>query len=214
MSFSLRTIFAAVTVLAVLVAAFFSGNWVFLSLCSLGLFIFMLASLPLALLTESKRKSMFFITFSIVSIGIFLASGYFSAVDTLASKVASMSEVQVPIPAYRVIPNPLSLQMAGNPQTGQSLTPKGVAGAKINTKPISLPRPFSSGSLVVNSSPNPIGTVPTYISNVNELRELKQLVALLIACITGAVVGCAISRLTPSGSQTVAKANPPVRKAE
>ncbi|MDB4483622.1 hypothetical protein N9061_00605 [bacterium] len=194
MSFSLRTIFAAVTVLAVLVAAFFSGNWVFLSLCSLGLFIFMLASLPLALLTESKRKSMFFITFSIVSIGIFLASGYFSAVDTLASKVASMREVQVPIPAYRVIPNPL--------------TP-----IPSNTKPISLPGPFS-GVLPIVASPNPIGIAPTYTSNVNELRELKKLVALLIACITGAVVGCAISRLTPSGSQTVAKATPSVRKAE
>ncbi len=212
MSFSLRTIFAAVTVLAVLVAAFFSGNWVFVSLCSLGLFIFMLASLPLALLTESKRKRMFFVTFSIVSIGIFLASGYFSAVDTLASKVASMREVQVPIPAYRVIPNPLSLQMAGNPPTGpSSLTPRRVAGAASNII-FNQPRPFRSGSTVVQS-PNPIGTVPTYTSNVYELRELKQLVALLIACIAGAVVGCVISRLTPSDSQTAVKVNPSARKA-
>ena len=92
-------------------------------------------------------------------------------------------------------------------QTGQS----GVAGTASNF--ISSPRPFSYGSPAV-LPPNPIGTVPTYTSNVNELRELKKLVALLIACITGAVVGCAISRLTPSGSQTVAKANPSVRKAE
>lgn len=208
MSFSLRTIFAAVTVLAVLVAAFFSGNWVFVSLCSLGLFIFMLASLPLALLTESKRKSMFFVTFSIVSIGIFLASGYFAAVGNLSSKVASMREVKVQGPSNRVIPNPLSLQMAGNPQTGQSLTPTGVPVTRIN-----LPRPFSSGSPVV-VSPNPIGTVSTYTSNVYELRELKKLVTLLIACIAGAVVGCLISRLTHPGSQAVAKANPSVRKAE
>ena len=198
MSFSLRTIFAAVTVLAVLVAAFFSGNWVFVSLCSLGLFIFMLASLPLALLTESKRKRMFFVTFSIVSIGIFLASGYFSAVDTLASKVASMREVQVPIPAF--------------PRNGQSLMPAGIAGTAVNLSPISQPRPFSGVSPIV-ASPNLIGIAPTYASNVNELRELKQLVALLIACITGAVVGCAISRLTPSDSQTAVKVNPSARKA-
>ena len=194
MSFSLRTIFAAVTVLAVLVAAFFSGNWVFLSLCSLGLFIFMLASLPLALLTESKRKRMFFVTFSIVSIGIFLASGYFAAVDTLAAKVVSKMEVKVPMPA-----------IAG---TGQSLIPIVVTGTPSNLKPISAPRPFS------RFTPNPIGIAPTYTSNVYELRELKQLVTLLIVCVVGAVVGCAISRLTPPGSQTLAKASPSVRKAE
>ena len=184
MSFSLRAIFAAVTVLAVLIAAFFSGNWVFVSLCSLGLFIFMLASLPLALLTESKQKRMFFVTFSIVSIGIFLASGYFAAVDTLAAKVVSKMEVKVPMPA-----------IAG---TGQSLIPLGLAGTT-NVKPISQPRPFSGVSPIVNS-PNPIGIAPLYTSNVNELRELKKLVTLLLACIAGAVVGGAISRFTPPDS--------------
>ena len=213
MSFSLRTAFAAFTVLAVLVAAFFSGNWVFVSVCSLAVFVLMLASLPLALLTESTRKRLFFVTFSIVSIGIFLASGYFSAVDALAAKVVSMREVQAPLPAY--------------PRNGQSLIPAGTnlivprAFSEGSPRlPVSQPAPFSDGPTVLTprnagtgSNLRPMVTAPLYISNIYEVRELKKLVTLLIACIVGAVVGCAISRLTPSGSQSVVNVNPSARKA-
>ena len=191
MNFSIRTGFIALTIFVILVAAFFSGNAIFISVCSLAVFASILVALPMALVLGSHKGRVSCFAFFTVSLGVFLASDYFSVKDAMATAAISSMEKQQPIPANGqfllppAIPNPIQPNFAPAP---------------IGIGPNGLP--------LLNGTP-----MASYTSNFFELQELKKLTMLLIACAIGLVSGFVVSRFAPANAMPVLNVTPQARKA-
>ena len=168
MTFSIRMALAAISFLALLLAAVLSHSLLFIAIITLLVLGINLLSLPFAIVSTGRRRE-FWIGFFVLSCGTLVLSNYNTSFDRIATnvmhptqKLFSIPDVQVFIPSTNLRPGPASTVYNG-------------------TVPQLPPGMFL---------PNPVPPL-TYPTNSQELAALKELVNSLLALIFGIVGGLA-----------------------